>query len=232
MAVAYDASSFKQNSTTVSSFSWSHTCSGSDRVLLVGVSFANDLTTTVTGITYNGDAMSLLHTQDTAGAGNNTRGEMWELIAPDTGTNTIVVTLSGTSGATPGGLAVSLNGATSKNTSAPATANSDPTVVLTTTKTNTMMVMFSCTNSTNTITPGSNVNERQEMSTASVGAGRIMWIGDKAAANAGANTIDSTVADRYAAIAVAYEGSDSAAPAPGVTYKRSYYNSISRASTR
>jgi hypothetical protein len=91
MALAVDAfsSGTAGNSTTVS---WSHTCTGSDRYLRVGVSIWQFGGETVSSVTYNGVALSQLSTADTG----NAHAELWHLIAPDTGTNTVLVTLSGT----------------------------------------------------------------------------------------------------------------------------------------
>ncbi len=73
-------------------FTWSHTCSGSDRVLIVGVSH-NDSGDTVTGMTYNGVSM----TPVPSGATSNGQYfvTQYSLIAPATGTNTVSVSMSG-----------------------------------------------------------------------------------------------------------------------------------------
>ncbi len=75
-----------------SSYSWSHTCTGTDRYLTIGVSMLS-LAQTVTSITYNSVALTFLGAQNSVtGAA---RVELWGLIAPSTGSNTIAVTLSG-----------------------------------------------------------------------------------------------------------------------------------------
>jgi hypothetical protein len=70
---------------------FSHTTSGSDRLMLVGVSFRNDQSETVSSITYNGDALSSV---GSVAQGTSARVEIWSLVAPDTGTHDIVVTFS------------------------------------------------------------------------------------------------------------------------------------------
>jgi subtilisin family serine protease len=71
---------------------WLHTVgSGSDRLLVVGVSL-RDGNTTVTGITYGGIPLSPIGFQ--TGDGNQNRTEMWKLLAPPTGTASVVVRLS------------------------------------------------------------------------------------------------------------------------------------------
>ncbi len=92
--IAFDAVS---DSGTVSStsLSWSHTTSGSDRVLLVTcrVGGAQDLT----GVTYNGVAMSQIRGYVQLDA-LSFYTVMWGLVAPTTGTNSIVVTRSSSDG--------------------------------------------------------------------------------------------------------------------------------------
>lgn len=87
MAVAFDAVS----NSGYSPASWSHTCSGNQRLLLVCVTGSSR----PTGITYNGVALTKL----ASSAGNGTTGktmELWYLIAPATGSNTIAVSGSPT----------------------------------------------------------------------------------------------------------------------------------------
>lgn len=73
-------------------FTWAHTCSGADRLLRVTVSHF-DSNDAVTDITYNGVALTAVP------SGATTNGQYWitayYLIAPDTGTHDIVVTVSG-----------------------------------------------------------------------------------------------------------------------------------------
>ena len=95
MAIAYDAqssdtrfNSFGTNST------WSHTCAGSDRVLLVGFGIyrASGDSDIVTGVTYNGAAMTKLGI--TVDAQSNTATYLFALANPATGANNIVVSYS------------------------------------------------------------------------------------------------------------------------------------------
>lgn len=91
MAIAVDNTSSSANQTG-SSVSFSHTCAGSNRVLLVGVTIA-DSTKTVSGITYNSVALVKVDAIDMPSASR--RAELWYLVAPATGSNTIAVTLTG-----------------------------------------------------------------------------------------------------------------------------------------
>ena len=78
--------------TAVSSKTISHTCSGTQRLLIVGVAL-NDSSSPAdpTGVTYNSDALTKAGT--TGNFGSYNRVSIWYRVAPDTGTNNIVVTL-------------------------------------------------------------------------------------------------------------------------------------------
>ena len=89
IAIGIDAVS--AGSTTDTSITISHTTSGSDRLMLVGVSFNNDSYETVTGVTYNGVVLTLV---GTVANSDDSRIEIWRLIAPDIGTHNVVVTFS------------------------------------------------------------------------------------------------------------------------------------------
>lgn len=86
MAVTFDAAS-TVNSGAVTTQTWSHTCSGANRYLLVSVG-ANGQD--ATGVTYAGVAMSSLGTQQESATGY--RVTLWGLVAPALGANNIVVT--------------------------------------------------------------------------------------------------------------------------------------------
>lgn len=79
-------------STTGTSLTTSHTCTGSDRILMVGVTSNNGASNFVTGVTYGGVAMTLIGERR---KGDNERWlSLWYLIAPATGANNIVVSAS------------------------------------------------------------------------------------------------------------------------------------------
>ena len=81
--------------TTGSSFTISHTTSGSNLLILVGVSMTKETggVPSVTTLTYNGVSLTLVGTQSTSD--NKGRIEIWQLIAPATGTHDVVGNLSG-----------------------------------------------------------------------------------------------------------------------------------------
>lgn len=90
--IQFDAASNSGYQAAASSYSWSHTCTGADRFLAVDVSMLS-AGQTVSGITYNGVALSFIGARSTVSSVG--RIECWGLIAPATGSNTIAVTLSG-----------------------------------------------------------------------------------------------------------------------------------------
>lgn len=89
--VTFDAASNSGYQAASAGYSWSHTCSGTQRALVVAVGMLAP-GQTVTGITYNGVALTLVNTESLGGVG---RLEFWQLLAPATGAHTIAVTLSG-----------------------------------------------------------------------------------------------------------------------------------------
>lgn len=90
--ISFDVASNSGYQAAASTYNWLHVCSGSNRYLIVGVSLLSVAGSTVTGITYNTVAMTFLGAIS-SGAGA-VRSELWGLIAPATGSNSIAVTLS------------------------------------------------------------------------------------------------------------------------------------------
>ncbi len=125
MAVAFDsASSATSNTGPPSSLSWSHICSGANRLLTVGVHWVSSGgAVSVSGVTYNGVAMS------SVGVVNNgdVFTQLFRLVAPATGSNTIAITMTGAVDQTLTGGGVSFTGVdqtTPLGTWASATGNS------------------------------------------------------------------------------------------------------------
>lgn len=93
MAIAVDgtpSSTFTNGG--ASSMSWSHTTSGTNRALYVVVLYDFELSSSPTGVTYNSVAMTSVATTSSSHQGIS----IWQLVAPATGSNTIVVTASAT----------------------------------------------------------------------------------------------------------------------------------------
>jgi hypothetical protein len=91
-----DAVSSGYTATTgLSSLTISHNTSGSDRLMLVGVSINNAGDETVFSITYNGillDPVGAINHQGSGG--DDARVEIWSLIDPPIGTHDVVITFS------------------------------------------------------------------------------------------------------------------------------------------
>lgn len=89
-----DAASNSGYQAAASTYTWSHTCTGSNRYLGVDISILS-VGGTVTSITYNGVAMSAVPNASISTVSSLGRIECWGLANPASGTNTISVTLSG-----------------------------------------------------------------------------------------------------------------------------------------
>lgn len=89
--IAFDSTS-SSGYQTGSTYSWSHTCQGGNRALFVGISMLSVAGSSVTGITYNGVGLSVSSLVSSVSGACHV--EIWELVAPASGTNTIEVTLS------------------------------------------------------------------------------------------------------------------------------------------
>ncbi len=89
MAIAFDAASGGQG-VFVSSFSFSHTCTGSDLRLFMDMSYSLIPGMTVTSVTYNGVAMTVLGSTIAAPAG--VKSVKYYLDNPATGAHNITVT--------------------------------------------------------------------------------------------------------------------------------------------
>jgi hypothetical protein len=90
MAIAFDASTDGGLVNPNSSLTFSHTCSGADRCLFVGVRSRLSTIDQVTGVTYNGVAM----TPVVQIAGDTTSKRcvsLWMLVNPDSGSNSVSV---------------------------------------------------------------------------------------------------------------------------------------------
>ena len=91
-AVSVDNTTTAVSAANVSSLTWSHTVgAGANRILLVSISF-RDGNVTATSVTYGGTALTLIDSQN--GPGNQNRTEMWYLLAPPSGTASVVVNMS------------------------------------------------------------------------------------------------------------------------------------------
>jgi len=92
-----------------SSYSFNHAVAGTDRVLYVIVSIRAGGGETVSGITYNGVALTKKAEKTSTTPGNVNRTELWELKNPASGTHAVAVTMSTT--VRTGAVAISFTGA-------------------------------------------------------------------------------------------------------------------------
>lgn len=88
MSIAFDSAGGRA-SASATSVTFAHTCTGTNRVLFVS---ANSVSSTTTGVTYNGVALSRIGSEVTQGA---IVASLWYLINPATGSNNVVVSRSG-----------------------------------------------------------------------------------------------------------------------------------------
>ena len=112
-SIAYDATSNSGEKSSVSSYSWSHTCTGDNGLLVVGNSVQKyqDAVPTISSVTFNGDEVTAIRTDTTDDGSGYIRTDIRYRIAPDTGGSyTVAVTLSGTADGAIGG-AISYTGA-------------------------------------------------------------------------------------------------------------------------
>lgn len=94
MAIAYDTITVvNAGNTGTDPYTFSHTCTGSNRGLIVVVGTGGGTPATVTGVTYNGVSM----TQETTNLNNNRREYIFSLPNPASGSNTVSVDWSGSS---------------------------------------------------------------------------------------------------------------------------------------
>lgn len=92
MAISFDAA-VAATPTGGTSNTWSHTCSGTNRILFVFVYLNSGGADLVTGVTYNGVALTLIDKQGNSDSGNDWT-YLFYLINPSTGANNVVVSAS------------------------------------------------------------------------------------------------------------------------------------------
>jgi hypothetical protein len=90
--ISFDAASNSGYQSPSSSYSWNHTCTGTNLFLAVDVEVLSVPGTTVSSITYNGVNLTLIGTKSSVSGAAHV--ECWGLVAPATGTHSIAVTLS------------------------------------------------------------------------------------------------------------------------------------------
>lgn len=95
LEIGFDTSSSEAGGSSLTTLNWSHTISGNNRLLLVGVFVDGGSTAEViSGITYNSVPMTQLSKLQRASPDDTAWTYLYYLIAPDTGTHDIEVTTS------------------------------------------------------------------------------------------------------------------------------------------
>lgn len=108
MGLAYDnTTTYQSPNETVSTFS--HTTSGSNRILFVSVTINGGGAANISGVTYGGVSMTAVTGSPIEFVGNNIELSAWYLINPSSGANNVVVT--STSGRDKAIVATSYSGA-------------------------------------------------------------------------------------------------------------------------
>lgn len=96
MAIAFDNAQGQTGWTGANVTDVLYTCSGSNRVLFCGVQTYNATLITVSSITYGGVALTLINSLTDNLTSAYQDGELWYLDSPASGSNHLVITLSGT----------------------------------------------------------------------------------------------------------------------------------------
>ncbi|MCP4333622.1 MAG: DUF4347 domain-containing protein, partial [Gammaproteobacteria bacterium] len=167
--VAVDATSTGTIAKGNSSDTISHTTSGSERLMLVGISFGEDKDDVVSSVTYNGTNLILVGARDNSDTAT-ARVEIWALVAPATGTHNVVVNTSGTDheGATIGVMTFTgANQSTAVGSFASAEGDSDsPSTTVSSAADEIVFGVVAYDDSSNrSFTPGAGQTERWELFT-------------------------------------------------------------------
>jgi hypothetical protein len=207
VAVAFDAvgpSSAGQSATATTTLTWSHTCAGTNRYVLVGVSMGQFPDTGRTmSATFGGTSMTslgLVH------SGGSTAGlvQLFGLINPATGASTVTVTASGTTDTLSGG-SVSFTGVdqtTPVGTAVTASGTSTaPSATVTGTTAGNMVAAAACTGTSTGFTASGNTSRWTKNVNGNTGAGNNA--GSTAAASGSVSMSFTTGAsDLWGAVAV------------------------------
>lgn len=173
--IGFDAQS-SGTGNNIAILTWPHTVSGTNRILIVGVSIRNNNNQTVTGVTYAGLPLTTIGFRNNA---TNVRMELWRLVAPPIGTNFVAVNLSAAARVVGG--AVSLTGVDQTDPiDAAFVSNIDnsnaPTVSITTVTNNAWVIDTVAVRGNITLTVGAGQTQRWNRSVGG-GANRVNGAG-------------------------------------------------------
>lgn len=204
--IAFDAVSTATEGSNVSSVTFSHAvgAAGKNRILLTGT-ITESLDTAVSGVTFNGTALTKIH--DAFDPGGGTRVELWYLVNPAATTANIVVTwASSVTRAYAAGVSYTgVHQVHPINISAEETNVGDetsPSISITPTVGNTMLVdVIGASSNTTTLTVGAGQTQRVNSSLSSSDLG----MSEKLVVSPAASTMSwsSSVSSRHTMIATA-----------------------------
>lgn len=193
MAIAFDATTTGNKGSAGSSLTYSHTCTGSNLVLLVGVESRNN---DVTGVTYATVAMTQIGSAQVSADGLTTN-TVWQLAAPATGANNVVVSITGTNHiASVASSYTGVDQTTPVATNASGTGTTQPTVNVSATSTTQLVVDFAGTrtNGSDATTAGASQTERGDVLATSGDPNQQCFSSDEPGIN-GTVTMDWTIAN-------------------------------------
>jgi len=204
---------------------------GSNRILVVGVALENSTATvtTVSGITWDGNALTQIATQpfDDGGAGDRDRADLWYLLETDISTKSanVVVTLTGSvdRGVNAGVICVNdaKQQAPEANASADGTGTTASVTITPATDDAWIIDVAANSSSTNDMTAGANQNERWEEDNDVRTNGS-----DKTLATAAETTMSWTFGTEkpWAVVAASFEEAEGEAPSTaGAMSTNSFY---------
>lgn len=220
VAVAFDAvgpSVAGSGGSSLASTSWSHTCTGSNRVVVVGVAVGVQPDAGVTATaTYNSVSMTslgLVHS-DNSNAGFV---QLFGLVNPPTGAQTVLVTPSATATLSAG--SISFTGASGFGTAVTAFGSSAaPSVAVTGTTSGNMVVDAACCGSTAGFSSSTQTNRWLKNTDGATGAGD--GAGSTAAAGGSVTMSYAITSDFWGVVAVEVIAATNAPPAPGLLVSR------------
>jgi len=197
MAITVDAQVFSSSDASDTTLTFAHTCSGSNRLLVVTVPESRSQTATVT---YNGVAM----TSAVAQSNSTTWARIFYLIAPATGSNNVVITYSSALTFRQAG-AISFNGVDQTSplgaTNAIFGTIQNKSIGITTTEDNSVLVDSLAVNSSNqTPTAGQTLIGAQSIGLNRVGAYEIVG-----SAGAYSQTYSAPISEDYSMVVAEFK---------------------------
>lgn len=216
MAIAHDATTNMTSFGNVASYTFNHTCTGTDRCLFVGLQDSYTGASPTVSVTYNSVSMDFIAQVITGSAARSLR--IFSLLNPASGTNTVAVTIGGQASVENYGGAASFTGVKQDQTlpdasgTGNATAGTTVSATVTTTVTNCWAFYVFGNNGT---TAGTNA------SVLSITSGRGFGVNSTqpiASAGAYAMTMNKTSGANCGMVAVSFKPAPAAAAPSGGSF--------------